>query len=576
MAIINFGYRVNMDDIAPPIDENGFVVAYDTKDGILKQKDHHSIVSVLGGGSIGPQGPAGPVGPAGLTWSGSWVATASYSNNYVVGYASASYWCVNPITGSTSNIGPDIDRDHWSLLAAQGSPGPAGAQGSRGSDGSRGPVGINWNGDWIPGVYIINDGVYYNGSSYRCVVATNDAPNDVPDSFIGITYWKPIALKGDNGSQDAYRFTSGLTVSLRDDKTFGRYRNGDTIPATNLTVYQLLQMAISESIPPTINLISSSNIAFGQTAINNALSYGYEIKTPGAVVSSTVLDFRRNNSGIWTTLSTSTQSTSFTHSLNDLAFATQSFNYRYTVTDSQGATASIIKNISPAIYSAPSVTLSLSGNVYSPETNLMRELGNYSSTLSGNILRTSQNIDLQSYELQYKKNNGSWNTFTSSLVSGNNVQFSNILHSDSDLGDSTSISYKVLVTDSYTQSESSLETINFYKLIFYGAVDSVPGTSSEVRALPDRIFASGPSSSTSFILSNGTQLNNWSVALPDTLQIDDIIDVKSNFHITTYYTDNLVNFDVGNYGATSSYKVYTMTSAIPYTKDGNTHLIKIK
>jgi hypothetical protein len=59
MALISFGYRVNMSTIDPPTDPAGYIVAYDL-DGILKQKDHQGIVTL-----VGPTGPQGPVGPTG-------------------------------------------------------------------------------------------------------------------------------------------------------------------------------------------------------------------------------------------------------------------------------------------------------------------------------------------------------------------------------------------------------------------------------------------------------------------------------------------------------------------------------
>jgi hypothetical protein len=140
MSLINFGYRVDMYAIDPPTDPSAYLVAYDL-DGVLKQKDYLGNVTILGGGSIGPQGVAGPVGPGGLTWSGYWLATQSYNVNYAVGYASASWWCIADVVGTSSNLGPNIDTTHWALLAAQGSPGPIGPGGTAGLQGARGATG---------------------------------------------------------------------------------------------------------------------------------------------------------------------------------------------------------------------------------------------------------------------------------------------------------------------------------------------------------------------------------------------------------------------------------------------------
>lgn len=80
-------------------------------------------------GPMGPQGVAGPVGPAGLEWQGAWTSGASYVQDDAVGFGGASYFCINPTSGTTT---PDLDTANWALLASQGSPGPMGPQGPSG------------------------------------------------------------------------------------------------------------------------------------------------------------------------------------------------------------------------------------------------------------------------------------------------------------------------------------------------------------------------------------------------------------------------------------------------------------
>ena len=212
MALVSFGYRVDMYAIDPPLEVGAYIVAYDL-DGVLKQKDHLGVVTLVGAGAGGPQGPPGPVGPAGLTWSGPWIATQSYSKNYAVGWASASWWCISAVTGATSNISPDLDSAHWALLAAQGSPGSQGAQGFVGNDGPQGPIGLNWIGDWIINVYDVRDAVYYNGSSYVCIASTVGTETLSPDT--NTTCWEPLALKGDVGPAGATG-SQGVTGSQGD------------------------------------------------------------------------------------------------------------------------------------------------------------------------------------------------------------------------------------------------------------------------------------------------------------------------------------------------------------------------
>lgn len=97
----------------------------------------YDVVQTVTGpqGPMGPQGVAGPVGPAGLEWQGAWVSGDSYVIDDAVGYDGASWFCINPTSGTTA---PDLDPTNWALLAAQGSPGPQGPQGLVGPIGPSG------------------------------------------------------------------------------------------------------------------------------------------------------------------------------------------------------------------------------------------------------------------------------------------------------------------------------------------------------------------------------------------------------------------------------------------------------
>ena len=83
-------------------------------------------------GPTGPQGVAGPVGPAGLNWQGAWVSGTSYVEDDAVGHNGASWFCINPTSGT---IPPNADTTNWALLASQGAQGPQGPQGIQGPAG---------------------------------------------------------------------------------------------------------------------------------------------------------------------------------------------------------------------------------------------------------------------------------------------------------------------------------------------------------------------------------------------------------------------------------------------------------
>jgi len=93
-------------------------------------------------GATGPQGiqgVAGPVGPAGLNWQGSWSALGVYAPDDAVGYAGASWFCLNAVGPFPSN--PTIDPTNWALLASEGAVGPAGPTGASGVAGAAGATG---------------------------------------------------------------------------------------------------------------------------------------------------------------------------------------------------------------------------------------------------------------------------------------------------------------------------------------------------------------------------------------------------------------------------------------------------
>lgn len=98
-------------------------------------------------GDQGIPGLDGYTSPAGLTWSGPWNGTQSYFKNYVVGYASASWWSKANIAARpfplSPNSPPDIDTSNWALLSTQG---PVGPQGIRGATGPVGATGLGLQG----------------------------------------------------------------------------------------------------------------------------------------------------------------------------------------------------------------------------------------------------------------------------------------------------------------------------------------------------------------------------------------------------------------------------------------------
>lgn len=139
-------------------------------------------------------------------------------------------------------------------------------------------------------------------------------------------------------------FPSDLTVSLGGGRTFGRYGDGDLIPASGKTPIEVIQLAVVEPQDPTVSLSSSvSNIETGTVNVSVNLTFSYTINNPGASASSAVLEFRRGNSGSWTTIMSNPSLNAFSHNfVND---SDLDINYRYTVIDNQGSQNSSTRNV---------------------------------------------------------------------------------------------------------------------------------------------------------------------------------------------------------------------------------------
>jgi hypothetical protein len=323
--------------------------------------------------------------------------------------------------------------------------------------------------------------------------------------------------------------------------------------------------------------LTASNVltsAFNtQGTVRTVLNCGYTINSAGASVQSATLQYRTGGAGAWTTLSTSTTNPlAFDHDFSVGPFYTTTINYQYTVVDSQGASTTQTANIVPQGYAAPTMSLSVvrvnNGNV-AGESNTKREKGNVASSLSGTITRQRQNVAIVSYSVQYSTNNTTWSnvpSLTDVPVVGNpaSVNIPVTVHSDAALKTSAVLYYRIRVTDEYQTTNSSTTTISFLNTIFYGPTSSTPVTSSDVRALSNKVFTD---SANPFNLNTGNVYRHFVAAFPASMSIVEVLDLDAlNANITANYL--LTNIDIEDGGGTlTSYKVYTMTNAIPYTDD---------
>lgn len=414
--------------------------------------------------------------------------------------------------------------------------------------------------------------------------ANNIVFNALPSLTSGVEEYLVLQnniIKRQSGAAVSPYFTGDLIVSIASGKTFGKYLNGDTIPASGKTSKDVIEMALRENLEVTTSLTSSSTVDFNQTAISNVLNFGYTINTLGATVSGASLEYRRGNVGSWSVLSTSTTNPdTYTHSLTDSNYNTSGFYYRYIVTDTAGSSGTSLLTITPAAYVAPTASLSVAGiNLNGYESDSKREKGHTNSTLGGTVTRNTSNVNLVSYQWQYQLNGaGSWTNIGSAVSIGpGTTSITSSTHNDVSLNTASSLSYRVKMIDDYqsylsSQVYSSSSTVNFVNLIFYGPTASGPSNSAAVRALPSNIFTDG---SNPFNLNTSTTEKIFSVAMPNTLSVSEVLDLDAlNANITANYSQS--SFSVADYtGNLGTYNVYTMTNAIPYTSNHRHQITRV-
>jgi hypothetical protein len=507
---------------------------------------------VLGGGSRYFYGPTAPTEADGITMGTKWFNTnLGLEFTYIID--DSTQWIVTNVAG----------------ISGQGE-GGVGTQGFQGFQGFQGSIGIAGSG---------YTGAEIRGNNLYIIKTFSD----------GTTSEVNLGYIGPTGS--SFVFDADITAAFGPNKTFGKYEDGDLIPAKDKTAVQVIKEALFDVLPPTVLASSNTVIEFYQETITNQITLTYTINTLGATATSTVLEHKRGGQSNWTTLDDTLRSSSFTytHSTTKDKVDSASWDYRWIVTDSAGGTTtSNTFSITPESYTTPLVSFSQYKNansIVSGETVTKRESGNTVTILAGssnssNITITSREnfVDITSWSVQYSINNAvSWTTINSSNVSPPNqsVSISPITHAPTETN-INSIQYRLVVGDEHTSNNIFLSTITFLKGIFYGATSSYPTPSSNLRNLDNKYLSDR---SNPFNLNTGTEFNVFVVALPQPQTIIDITD-ESAFGVSLFggnnetenYVLNASLTSINNYsGDPQSYNVYIFNPSIPYSGESHIH-----
>ncbi len=360
-------------------------------------------------------------------------------------------------------------------------------------------------------------------------------------------------------------FTENIVVSIADGKTFGKYVNGDIIPSSGKTAQEVIKMALTEALEPTVNLSSSGNdVVFGKSQKIVNLSFSYTINTLNAHVDTVLLEWRRNDTGDWNVLPITTDMTQYAHVINETdRFDSTIINYRYTVTDSEGATKTVTHNVTPEQYAAPTMSITLNGTITSPETQNVREKGNVISSPSGTISSNRALVNITAWTLERRYNGGTWQILSS--ASGLNVQSVSIPQYNDNTGiptNATSIEYRIGYTDEYTSGNGGNQSITFKYFSYWGFNTNTTINETQIEALSYKNFKSSVALTWNNI---NTPIGNYTYyAYPSTYNdITSIIKngVNQDFGAWSKLSDVSVT---NSYGETLTYKVYRTNATGAY------------
>ncbi|MBS7699154.1 MULTISPECIES: hypothetical protein [unclassified Chelatococcus] len=134
-----------------------------------------------------------------MTYRGAWSSVTAYAASDVATNAGSLWIALQASTNQAPPSLPTTSNDYWSLLVPKA------------QDGNDGAAGVTWRGNWSSATaYAVNDGVFYDGSSWRAILAgTNHVPPTFPTT--SNSYWTLLSAKGADG-EDGEDGTNGRSL----------------------------------------------------------------------------------------------------------------------------------------------------------------------------------------------------------------------------------------------------------------------------------------------------------------------------------------------------------------------------
>lgn len=371
-----------------------------------------------------------------------------------------------------------------------------------------------------------------NGATFGTVSATTyrNLPQ-ASNSVTGVASFKNTQFTVDATGHvsitgNEFYFDKDLTAAFGPNKTFGKYVDGDTIPAKGKTAREVIELALFSLVPPGATLTStvpSSGITFGEFSPNITLNLAYTIKTLGATASKLEFYHRRGSGNFGSVFNTYTTglpnssvgSVSIVHSptgdtLSTVSATPPTYSYQCVVTDTLGATSlaigtstTTVLNVTAAAYVQPTIVFSITGpSAFSSPTgqevttgnDQLRMLGNRVSRLYARVTRQSPLIDITGLAFQFAEtssssglggvNSPTWNLIDGVTFAANSPSTPDISHAGHTFSAGSNFAntikfgrYRIRYTDTFrteanpgglSAGSGLLPEIDFKPVIYWG------------------------------------------------------------------------------------------------------------
>lgn len=533
-------------------------------------------------GATGPQGPAGAGGATGATGvsgqNGATGATGAAGADGATGATGPQGPSgADGATGATGVAGGDGATGATGVAGQHGATGATGVAGADGATGATGPQGL-------PGATGVIG--YASGSTG---IVNNPEFLDFNDFEVSST--------GNGALIKQERFSQNYVLNIPNDgnivKSFGKYLNGATVPASGKTAIEVLIDAFQDTVDPIPSISGLNQPVYGQGTFTDTVTIDFGIQnnttvsgTSGvyAVLEWGINGYGSNNGGssvaysaaqVYYGASTINASLTFTGSYS----ASNNYQVRLTVTEAGtngGQDTASVQNVSGTSNWDTSIntmvftgTSGLTTTAGLTETSIRRIRGNTSTTF---------NIDISSDEPSYVDIStikiyghvGSSTSFPAGdLLTTINVNASSYANTSAythDPGDVQSYRYKIVVEDEHGLTTSDTEsTIDYYYETYFGlstdsSFDTAAAGGTTMDDLSAELFTSvpggidgiGPFSNT------GGSTYVW-IAYPSTIDITEISDGAEV--ITGGFTQQADVTITGLNGESAPYSVYRSNAA---------------